>query len=87
MSNKFPMISLDKVEVKLTMKVETAVAVDRVATVANLSRAAVINGYVADALKKAKVTLTADDLKRIEEIKAENLAKREAMKAKKGGAK
>lgn len=84
MSNKFPMVSLDKVEVKLTMKVETAVAVDRVASVANLSRAAVINGYVADALKKAKVTLTADDLKRIEEIKAENLAKREAMKVKKG---
>ena len=87
MSNKFPMISLDKVEVKLTMKVETAVAVDKVASVANLSRAAVINGYVADALKKAKVTLTADDLKRIEEIKAENLAKREAMKVKKGVAK
>ena len=87
MSNKFPMISLDKIEVKLTMKVETAVAVDKVAAIANLSRAAVINGYVADALKKAKVTLTAEDLKRIETIKAENLAKREAMKVKKGVAK
>ena len=33
MSNKFPMVSLDKIEVKLTMKVETVVAVDKVADI------------------------------------------------------
>ena len=85
MSSKFPMVSLDKIEVKLTMKVETAVGVDKVAALAGMSRASVINGYVEDGLKKAKVLLTAADLKRVEEIKAENLAKRNARKAKKGG--
>lgn len=84
MSSKFPMVSIDKVEVKLTMKIETAIAVDKVAHMANLSRASVINGYVTDALKKAKVILTADDLKRVEEIKSANRAKREALKVKKG---
>lgn len=85
MSNKFPMVSLDKIEVKLTMKVETVVAVDKVADMAGMSRASVINGYVEDGLKRAKVLLTADDMKRVDEIKAENLAKRNARKAKKGG--
>ena len=84
MSDKLPMVSLDKVEVKLTMKTETAVAVDKVAWIAGLSRSAVINGYVEDGLKRAKVILTAEDLKRVEEIKAANLAKRNAKKAKKG---
>ena len=84
MSNKLPMVSLDKIEVKLTMKTETAVAVDKVARVAGLSRAAVINGYVEDGLKRAKVILTAEDLKRVEEIKAANLEKRNANKTKKG---
>lgn len=84
MSNKFPMVSIDKVEVKLTMKTQIVVAVDKVASVSGLSRAAVINGYVEDGLKKAKVQLTVEDLKRIEEIKASNIAKRAAIKAKKG---
>lgn len=84
MSNKFPMVSLDKVEVKLTMKTPVVVAVDKVAAMAGMSRASVINGYVEDGLKRAKVRLTAEDLKRVEEIKAGNLAKREAIKAKKG---
>lgn len=79
-----PMVSLDKVEVKLTMKTETAVAVDKVAQMAGMSRASVINGYVEDGLKRAKVVLTVADLKRVEEIKAANLAKRKANKAKKG---
>ena len=65
MSNKLPMVSLEKVEVKLTMKVETVVAVDKVAHVAGLSRASVINGYVEDGLRKAKVALTAEDVARI----------------------
>jgi hypothetical protein len=85
MSNKFPMVSLDKVEVKLTMKVETVVGVDKVAEMAGMSRASLINGYVEDGLKNAKVFLTAADMKRVDEIKAENLAKRNARKAKKGG--
>ncbi len=84
MSNKLPMVSLDKIEVKLTMKTETAVAVDKVARIAGLSRAAVINGYVEDGLKRAKVILTAEDLKRVEEIKAANIEKRNANKTKKG---
>jgi len=84
MSNKLPMVSLEKVEVKLTMKVETVVAVDKVAHVAGLSRASVINGYVEDGLRKAKVALTAEDVARIDEIKAENAAKRKARKAAKG---
>ncbi len=84
MSNKFPMVSLDKVEVKLTMKAETVVAVDRVAKMAGMSRASLISGYVEDGLKRAKVVLTAADIKRVDEIKAANLAKRNATKAKKG---
>lgn len=84
MSNKFPMVSLDKVEVKLTMKTPVVVAVDKVAEMAGMSRASVINGYVEDGLKRAKIQLTAADLKRVEEIKSANLAKREAIKAKKG---
>lgn len=84
MSAKFPMVSLDKVEVKLTMKTEIVVGVDKVAEMAGMSRAAVINGYVEDGLKRAKVKLTVDDLKRVEEIRAANIAKRDAIKAKKG---
>ncbi len=84
MSSKFPMVSLEKVEVKLTMKTSSVVLVDKVAKMAGLSRAAVISGYVDDGLKRAKVALTKDDLARIEEIKAANIAKRESLKIKKG---
>ena len=84
MSAKFPMVSLEKVEVKLTMKTSAVVLVDKVAKIAGLSRAAVINGYVEDGLKRAKIVLTKDDLARIEEIKAANIAKRESLKVKKG---
>ena len=84
MSSKFPMDSIDKVEVKLTVKAETIVAVDKIAEVSGMSRAAVINGYVEDGLKRAKVDLTVEDIKRVEEIKAANIAKRNAIKAKKG---
>lgn len=84
MSAKFPMVSLEKVEVKLTMKTATVVAVDKVAKMSGMSRASVINGYVEDGLKRAKVRLTVDDLERIEEIKAANITKRDNLKAKKG---
>lgn len=84
MSAKFPMVSLDKVEVKLTMKTEIVVGVDKVAEMAGMSRAAVINGYVEDGLKRAKVKLTVNDLKRVDEIRAANIAKRDAIKARKG---
>ena len=84
MSSKFPMVSIDKVEVKLTVKVENTVAVDKIAKIAGLSRSAIINGYIEDGLKRAKVTLTQEDLARVEEIKAENVARRNAIKAKKG---
>ena len=84
MSSKFPMVSIDKVEVKLTVKVENTVAIDKIAQMAGLSRSAIINGYIEDGLKKAKVTLTQEDLARVEEIKAENIAKRNAIKAKNG---
>ena len=84
MSSKFPMVSIDKVEVKLTVKVENTVAIDKIARMAGLSRSAIINGYIEDGLKKAKVTLTQEDLARVEEIKAENITKRNAIKAKKG---
>ena len=83
MSAKFPMVSLEKVEVKLTMKTASVVLVDKVAKMAGLSRAAVISGYVEDGLKRAKVALTKADLDRIEEIKAANIAKRESLKIKK----
>lgn len=84
MSAKFPMVSLDKCEVKITSKVETVVKVDKVAACAGLSRAAVINGYIEDGLKKANIRLTLEDLKRVQEIKSRNIANREAKKAKKG---
>lgn len=84
MSSKLPMVSLDKVEVKLTMKTKVIVAVDKVAEVSGMSRAAVINGYVEDALKRAKIRLTVEDERRIEEIRRANIAKREINKAKKG---
>ena len=84
MSAKFPMVSIDKVEVKLTVKVENTVAVDKIAKMAGLSRSAIINGYIEDGLKRSKVTLTQEDLARVEEIKAENIARRNAIKAKKG---
>ena len=78
------MVSIDKVEVKLTVKVENTVAIDKIARMAGLSRSAIINGYIEDGLKKAKVTLTQEDLARVEEIKAENVARRNAIKARKG---
>ncbi len=84
MSSKFPMVSIDKVEVKLTVKVENTVAIDKIAQMAGLSRSAIINGYIEDGLKKAKVTLTQEDLARVEQIKAENIARRNEIKAKKG---
>ena len=78
------MVSLGKVEVKLTMKVESVVHLDRIAEVTGLSRAAIINGYVDDALKKAKIRPSVEDLKRIDEIKKQNAEKREALKLAKG---
>ena len=84
MSSKFPMVSIDKVEVKLTVKIQSVVAVDKVAKMAGLSRASVINGYIDDGLKRAKVSLSVDDLKRVDEIRAQNAAKRAETKAKKG---
>lgn len=84
MSEKFPMVSLDKVEVKLTVKTEAVVAVDKIAKMAGMSRASVINGYINDGIKRSKVVLDTDDLRRVEEIKAKNIAKREATKARKG---
>ena len=84
MSDKFPMVSIDKVEVKLTMPAKVVVAVDSIAEVSGMSRASVINGYVQDGLRRAKYVLTVEDEKRIEEIKAANRAKRDALKAKKG---
>lgn len=78
------MVSIDKVEVKLTVKVENTVAIDKIAQMAGLSRSAIINGYIEDGLKKAKVTLTQEDLARVEQIKAENIARRNEIKAKKG---
>lgn len=84
MSEKFPMVSIDKVEVKLTVKTEAVVAIDKVAKMAGMSRASVINGYIDDGLKKAKVRLDVSDLRRVAEIRAQNIAKREALKAKKG---
>ena len=84
MSKDFPMVSLDKVEVKLTMKTYTIVMVDKIANGAGISRAALINSYVEDGLKRANVALTSEDLERVDEIRKANIAKREAMKAKKG---
>ena len=78
MSSKFPMMSLDKVEVRLTVKNESVVAVDKVAKMAGMSRASVINGYIDDGLKRAKVRLDVDDLKRVEEIREANIARRKA---------
>ena len=87
MSSKFPMVSLDKVEVKLTVKTESVVAVDKIAKMAGMSRASVINGYIDDGLKKAKVVLTEDDLKRVDEIRKANIARRDTIKIRKGVAK
>ena len=84
MSNKLPMVSLEKVEVKLTMKAEIVVAVDKAAKLIGQSRASIINGYVEDGLKKSKIRLDTSDLARVQEIKDANLAKRNALKAKKG---
>lgn len=84
MSSKLPMVSLDKVEIKLTTKTRLVVAVDKVAAIAGMSRAAVINGYIEDGLKRSKVRLTLEDERRIAEIRMANVAKREANKAKKG---
>ena len=84
MSAKFPMVALDKVEVKLTMPVEVVVAVDAIGKIAGLSRAAVINGYVEDAIKSSGYRLTAEDDQRVEEIKSANRARRDAIKIRKG---
>jgi flavin-binding protein dodecin len=79
------MVSLDKLEIKLTMKTINVVAVDKVAKMVGMSRASVINGYVEDGLKRAKVKLTVADYARVDEIRAQNAAKREVKKIKKGG--
>lgn len=84
MSSKFPMVSLDKVEVKLTVKTESVVAVDKIAKMAGMSRASIINGYIDDGLKKDKVVLTEDDLKRVDEIRRANIARRNTIKIRKG---
>lgn len=84
MSSKFPMVSLDKVEVKLTVKNWCIVAADKVAAGAGVSRAALFNAYIEDGLKRAKVKMTATDIAKVDAMRAENLARREAKKQKKG---
>lgn len=76
MSSKFPMVCLDKVEVKLTVKNWCVVAADKVAANAGMSRAALFNAYIEDGLKKAKVKLTQEDIAKIDAMRAENIAKR-----------
>ena len=85
MSKDIPMVAIDKVEVKLTMPVDNVVLIDKIGKITGLSRAAIFNGYAQDGLKRSKVTLTKEDLERVEEIKAANRAKREELKARKGG--
>lgn len=79
--SKTPFIALDKVECKLTLKVATIVKVDKVAKFMGVSRNAIIAMYVDSKLDEQGVRLTREDLARVEEIMAQNQAKRRLLKA------
>jgi len=83
MSNKMPMVALDKVEVKLSMRVETVVRLDRMAKELGIeSRSAIINALIDEDVKD--VQLEAEDLDAINDIMRRNLERRNALKAQKG---
>ena len=83
MSNKLPMVAIDKIEVKFSMRVETIVRLERMMKNAGIeSRSAMINALVDDDVKD--VQLEAEDIEKINKMMKENLDRRNALKAQKG---
>lgn len=83
MSDKLPMVALDKVEVKFSMRVETIVRLERMMANAGVSsRSAMFNALIDDDVKD--VQLEAEDLDKINQMMKANLERRNALKAQKG---
>ena len=82
MSNKAPLYDVTKVHIKADIKAATKVKLDKMRSEAGLS----VSEFVSAVLDKhtAKVQFTEEDQKRMDKIIAENRAKRDALKAKKG---
>lgn len=87
MSDAYPMRALDKIDVRISLKADIAVRLDRVAKAADVSRAAIITQYLETMLARDGVDLTAGDQRKVKAIIKSNRAKREVMIAKlRGGA-
>jgi predicted transcriptional regulator len=82
MSDAFPMRALDKIDVRISLKADIAVRIDRVAKTADVSRAAIITQYLETMLARDGVDLTAGDQRKVKEIIKGNRHKREARIAK-----
>jgi GTP cyclohydrolase FolE2 len=78
MSNAFPMRAFDKIDVRISLKATIAVRLDRIARGAGLSRAALISGYLEQKLDDMGISLTADDVKAVNEIIKRNREERAA---------
>lgn len=76
-----PFVAIDKMEVKLTLKVTTVVKLDRLAKAMHVSRNAIIAMYLDSKLDDLGVFLTREDLARAEEIMQQNQVKRRILKA------
>jgi hypothetical protein len=82
MSNKLTMRALDKVERRLSVKVETSVKIEKRAKAAGIAPATMMNAILDEAV--AGDPWTAEDEARAREIIDANFKKRESDKARKG---
>lgn len=82
MSNKLSMPSVDKVQIKVQIKVPTFVKLEKSSEAAHLSMNALCAAILDEAT--SSVELSRDDVMRMREIVDANIAKREAAKKRKG---
>lgn len=82
MSDKLSMPAVDKVQIKVQMKVPTFVRLENMSASGHVSMNALCSALLDDAT--SSVDLTTKDVARINQIIAENMARREQAKAKKG---
>lgn len=82
MSNKLSMPSIDKVQIKVQIKVPTYVRLEKTSKAAHISLNALCSAMLDDAT--ASIEYTAEDVTRAREIVDANIARREAAKKEKG---
>lgn len=82
MSDKLAMPAVDKVQIKVQLKVPTYVRLETMSDASKISMNALCSAMLDEAT--AEVELGKKDLERVNEIIQSNIAKREEAKAKKG---